>query len=84
MSSELRATLTFCGAEQVVRALRAAVEVDDSDSFSCTVEQKGSEMQLIIEVRGDNLATVRATVDDLLACIAAAETSLDAISGIDQ
>ena len=37
---------------------------------------------LRIRVVGEELKTVRSAVDDLLACLAAAESSLDVIDGV--
>ncbi|NRB12285.1 MAG: hypothetical protein HRU44_03530 [Candidatus Thalassarchaeum sp.] len=39
-------------------------------------------VELRIRVVGEELKTVRSTVDDLLACLAAAESSLDVIDGV--
>lgn len=68
---EVRWTGTRARAE----ALRDAILADDPDSFEVEVEESG----LILRVRADRLQTLQATVDDLLACLSAAETALDSV-----
>ena len=55
----------------------AAVSPDDPDSFESEIVEVGDGAELRIIVVGEQLTTVRSTVDDLLACLAAAESSLD-------
>jgi len=45
------------------------------------IELDDGQVELIVGVTADNIATLQSTMDDLLACLAAAEASLDAIQG---
>ena len=69
--------IVWSGSPEKARALLAAVSPDDPDSFEAEIIEVGENAELRIIVVGEQLKTVRSTVDDLLACLAAAETSLD-------
>ena len=69
--------IVWSGSPEKVRALLAAVSPDDPDSFEAEIIEVGENAELRIIVVGEQLKTVRSTVDDLLACLAAAESSLD-------
>ena len=69
--------IVWSGSPEKARALLAAVSPDDPDSFEAEIIEVGENAELRIFVVGEQLKTVRSTVDDLLACLAAAETSLD-------
>ncbi|HIC76104.1 MAG: hypothetical protein CXX73_00220 [Methanobacteriota archaeon] len=59
----------------------AAISPDDPDTFDASiVANPDGTADLRIIVNGESLASVRATVDDLLACLGAAESSLDVLS----
>lgn len=75
--SGIEAEIVWCGNEQRARSLLAAISPDDPDSFVAEIFGNGDSVELKITVSGDKLETVRSTVDDLLACLAAAESSLD-------
>lgn len=75
--SGIEAEIVWCGNEKRARSLLAAISPDDPDSFVAEISGKGDSVELKITVSGDKLETVRSTVDDLLACLAAAESSLD-------
>ena len=75
--SGIEAEIIWCGSEQRARSLLAAISPDDPDSFQAEISGEGSAAELKILVIGEKLETVRSTVDDLLACLAAAESSLD-------
>ena len=75
--SGIEAEIVWCGNEQRARSLLAAISPDDPASFVAEIFGKGDSVELKITVSGDKLETVRSTVDDLLACLAAAESSLD-------
>ena len=78
--SGIEAEIVWCGNEKRARSLLAAISPDDPDSFVAEISGEGDSVELKITVSGDKLETVRSTVDDLLACLAAAESSLD-VSG---
>jgi len=69
--------IVWSGSREKARALLAAVSPDDPDSFEAEIVEVGDGAELRIIVVGEQLTTVRSTVDDLLACLAAAESSLD-------
>tara|TARA_B100000029_G_scaffold258763_1_gene255377 strand:+ start:1144 stop:1389 length:246 start_codon:yes stop_codon:yes gene_type:complete len=75
--SGIEAEIVWCGSEQRARSLLAAISPDDPDSFEAEITVEGGSAELKIIVSGEKLETVRSTVDDLLACLAAAESSLD-------
>ena len=76
----IEAEIVWCGDEKPARSLLAAISPDDPDSFEAEISGEGDSAELKIIVSGEKLETVRSTVDDLLACLAAAESSLD-VSG---
>jgi len=62
------------------QALLTAITADDSEYFEAHLLDVGdNQVELIIEVNAETLASLRATMDDLLACLSAVETSLDVI-----
>ena len=73
----IEAEIVWCGSEQRARSLLAAISPDDPDSFEAEISSEGDSAELRITVSGEKMGTVRSTVDDLLACLAAAESSLD-------
>ena len=75
--SSIEAEIIWCGNEQRARSLLAAITPDDPCSFQAKITGEGDSAELKIIVVGEKLETVRSTVDDLLACLAAAESSLE-------
>lgn len=75
--SGIETEIVWCGSEQRARSLLAAISPDDPASFQAEISGEGDFAELKITVTGKKLETVRSTVDDLLACLAAAESSLD-------
>ena len=75
--SGIEAEIIWCGSGKRARSLLAAITPDDPDSFQASITGEGDTTELKIVVVGEKLETVRSTVDDLLACLAAAESSLD-------
>ena len=69
--------IVWSGSLERASALLAAISPDDPDSFEAEIVEVGGGAELRIRVVGGQLKTVRSTVDDLLACLAAAESSLD-------
>ncbi len=66
MSVELKRT---CASADEARRLAAAVSVDDPSHVSVVAEGEA----LFVRVAAASAGSVRATLDDLLACLAAAE-----------
>ena len=69
--------IVWSGSRERASALLAAGAPDDPSSFEAEIVEVDGAAELRIRVVGDRLKTVRSTVDDLLACLAAAESSLD-------
>ena len=64
------------------QALLSAIEADDPGMFTAEIiHLDDGQAELIVGVTADNITTLQSTMDDLLACLAAAEASLDAIQG---
>ena len=75
--SGIESEVVWFGSEQRASSLLTAISPDDPDSFEAKISGEGDSAELKITVSGEKLETVRSTVDDLLACLAAAESSLD-------
>jgi len=60
-------------------ALLAAISPDDPEDFSVELRKDGDQAHLRIVVSSEALARARASVDDILACLAAAESGLDSL-----
>ncbi len=72
-------TLTINGSKSHVDALLAGISADDPDTFEAKIIENEGGFQLRILVVGENLTTVRNTVDDLLACLGAIESTLNSL-----
>ena len=57
--------------------MKASISVDDPDAFSIEMNLEDLEMHIIVQ--SDNMRTLRNTMDDILACIAAVEATLEQI-----
>ena len=67
------------GAERAT-ALLSAINADDPEMFSAEInELEDGGFELVVTVTSENISTLQSTMDDLLACLAAAEASLDVI-----
>ena len=67
------------GAERAT-ALLSAIKADDPEMFSAEInELEDGGFELVVTVTSENISTLQSTMDDLLACLAAAEASLDVI-----
>jgi len=72
----------WIGGGERAQALLSAIEADDPGMFTAEIVDLGDErVELIVTVTADSIPTLQSTMDDLLACLAAAEASLDAIQG---
>ena len=70
------AILSWTGNPDELEVLKASIEIDDPDSFDITILQ--DEME--IRVHSTSLRSLRSTVDDILACLAAAESALNQVN----
>ena len=73
-------TLVLNGSRSHIEALLAGISADDPDTFSAEIKEIEGTWQLRIKVVGESLGSVRSTVDDLLACLGALESTLNAIN----
>ena len=80
--SSVETDIVWTGTRARAEALMAAVSPDDPETFEAEIVEVDGCVELRIRVIGEELKTVRSTVDDLLACLAAAESSLDVIEGV--
>jgi|TARA_B110000438_G_scaffold257087_1_gene264968 hypothetical protein len=72
----------WIGSPKRAQALLAAIEADDPDMFTAVIEKlDGGKVELIITVTAESIPSLQSVMDDLLACLAAAEASLDTIQG---
>ena len=72
----------WIGDARKAQALLSAIEADDPGMFTAEIiELNDGQAELIVGVTADSITTLQSTMDDLLACLAAAEASLDAIQG---
>jgi len=70
----------WIGDAEKAQALLSAIEADDPGLFTANVTNLENGLaELVVGVSANSIATLQSTMDDLLACLAAAEASLDAI-----
>ena len=78
--SSVSTTLVWTGSQSRADSLLAGISADDPGTFSAEVIENNGQWELKILVIGDSLRNVRSTVDDLLACLGAIESTLNAIN----
>ena len=76
---ELEASIIWKGELSRGEALLAAISPDDPGDFSVELRKDGDQARLRIVVSSEGLGRSRASVDDILACLAAAESGLDSL-----
>ena len=70
----------WIGERERAQALISAIEADDPDMFSTELnELEDGQVELIVRVESGSIPSLQSTMDDLLACLAVAEASLDVI-----
>ena len=70
----------WIGERERAQALISAIEADDPEMFSTELnELEGEQVELIVRVESESIPSLQSTMDDLLACLAVAEASLDVI-----
>ena len=73
---------SWIGELERAQALISAIEADDPDMFSTELnELEDGQVELIVRVENGSIPSLQSTMDDLLACLAVAEASLDVIHG---
>tara|TARA_B100001029_G_C14944435_1_gene385090 strand:+ start:22 stop:261 length:240 start_codon:yes stop_codon:yes gene_type:complete len=62
------------------QALLSAIQADDPEMFSAQLNELSDGLfELVVKVESNSIPSLQSTMDDLLACLAAAEASLDVI-----
>ena len=70
----------WVGERERAHALLSAIEADDPEMFTTELnELEDGQFELVVKVEGDSIPALQSTMDDLLACLAVAEASLDVI-----
>ena len=77
--AEIEASIVWKGELDRGEALLAAISPDDPEDFSVELSKDGDRAHLTIVVSSEELGRSRASVDDILACLAAAESGLDSL-----
>jgi len=77
--AKAKASLIWKGAREKAEALLAAISPDDPGDFESKLAGEGDSVELRITVESDEFGKSRGTVDDILACLAAAESGFDSI-----
>ncbi len=76
---KVTASILWTGSKERGEALLAAISPDDPDDFTVELLDFSDSVKLRIEVTTDGLSRSRASVDDILACLSAAESGLDSL-----
>ena len=70
----------WVGDRDRAQALISAIEADDPEMFTAELtEMDDGQVELVVRVESSNIPSLQATMDDLLACLAVAEASLEVI-----
>ena len=77
--AEVEASIVWKGELDRGEALLAAISPDDPEDFTVELSKDGDRANLRIVVSSEGLGRSRASVDDILACLAAAESGLDSL-----
>ena len=73
------ARLVWTGSRGVAENLLESIMPDDPDSFESEIVESEDGVSLTILVSSSELSELRATVDDILACLSAVEGSLEVL-----
>jgi len=68
--------VTWSGSKEDAKALVQAISPDDSESFVIDLDIMGDSATLTIKVSEESVRTLRTTIDDILACLSAAESAI--------
>tara|TARA_X000000368_G_scaffold418494_1_gene418413 strand:- start:2884 stop:3144 length:261 start_codon:yes stop_codon:yes gene_type:complete len=80
VSEDFKATLTWTGESKEVEILANTLKVDDPESFileSIILDDNNSELK--VTVISKSPSSLRSTVDDILTCLMAANSTLSTI-----
>tara|TARA_B100000035_G_scaffold199135_1_gene170160 strand:+ start:156 stop:398 length:243 start_codon:yes stop_codon:yes gene_type:complete len=70
------ARVEWIGRRDMAEALLKSIQPDDPESFKSEIIDIGDNVRLSIVVSSAELGQMRATMDDILACLSAVEGSL--------
>jgi len=73
------ARVVWTGSRDVAENLLESIMPDDPESFESEIVESGDRVSLTILVASAELSELRATVDDILACLSAVEGSLEVL-----
>ena len=76
---QVTASILWTGSKERGEALLAAISPDDPEDFTVELLDFGDSVKLRIVISADGLGQSRASVDDILACLSAAESGLDSL-----
>ena len=76
---KVTASILWTGSKARGEALLAAIIPDDPDDFPVELLDFSDHVELRIGVTADGLGQSRSSVDDILACLSAAESGLDSL-----
>ena len=77
---KVTASILWTGSKERGEALLAAIRPDDPDDFTAELLDFNDHVELRIGVTADGLGQSRSSVDDILACLSAAESGLDSLN----
>ena len=77
---KVTASILWTGSKERGEALLAALSPDDPDDFTAELLDFNDHVELRIGVTADGLGQSRSAVDDILACLSAAESGLDSLN----
>ena len=77
--AKVTASILWTGSKERGEALLAAISPDDPDDFTVELFDFNDYVELRIGVTTDGLVRSRSSVDDILACLSAAESGLDSL-----
>ena len=72
-------SILWTGSKERGDALLAAISPDDPDDFTVELLDFSDHVELRIEITTDGLGRSRSSVDDILACLSAAESGIDSL-----
>ena len=73
------ARVVWTGSREVAENLLESIMPDDPESFESEIVESDDGVSLTILISSSELSELRATVDDILACLSAVEGSLEVL-----
>ena len=73
------ARVVWTGSREVAENLLESIMPDDPESFESEIVESDNGVSLTILISSSELSELRATVDDILACLSAVEGSLEVL-----